>query len=118
MDRKLTGTLRILLGTLALTLLLGNTVKAENDPVTVPEWFDYLFDSKTGNYDQTRTYGNQLNLIFGVTEFPERQDDRDSKRMIRLYEDVLRQQTTGDRTIRTQDLPNPFDGSIRELLNF
>ena len=37
--------------------------------------------------------------------------------MNELYVDLMRQQTTSDPTIRTQDLPNPYNTSIMELRN-
>ncbi|MEM6502784.1 MAG: hypothetical protein AAF685_13210 [Cyanobacteria bacterium P01_C01_bin.89] len=85
-------------------------------PPTILEATDEAFFNRDKDYASNRTLGRTLAWIFGLG-FPENEIVSDSRSMNELYVDLMRQQTTSDPTIRTQDLPNPYNTSIMELRN-
>lgn len=59
-----------------------------------------------------RSAGNLINLFFGFNGYAENQYTQDAKAVDRLYTTTLLQQGSSDQTIRTLDLPNPYETSI------
>ena len=49
----------------------------------------------------------------GITGFPDVELENDADSLNKLYNDVLEQQVSSDPIIRTPDLPNPFNSSLR-----
>lgn len=66
---------------------------------------------------RNRSIGGQVNLILGPgsiirNSFTENVIARDAELVNSVYNDVFDRQTLSDPTIRTVDLPNPFDTSV------
>ena len=59
-----------------------------------------------------RSAGNLINLFFGFNGYAENQYTQDAKAVDRLYTTTTLQQGSSDPTIRTPDLPNPYETSI------
>ncbi|MEM9772441.1 MAG: hypothetical protein AAF889_12745 [Cyanobacteria bacterium P01_D01_bin.73] len=85
-------------------------------PPTVLEAVDEAFFNRDKDYVTNRGLGRTLAWIFGVG-FPENEITSDSRSVQELYTDLMRQQTTSDPTIRTPDMPNPYNTSFMELRN-
>lgn len=85
---------------------------------TIPEAFNRAFFRESNDYYYSRTIPSQIQYMFGPgvpgrATFPDLLIERDAERINRLYNDVLEQQVSSDPVLRTPDLPNPFDTSIR-----
>ena len=85
---------------------------------TIPEAFNRAFFRESNDYYYSRTIPSQIQSMFGPgipgrATFPDLLIERDAERVNRLYHDVLEQQVSSDPVLRTPDLPNPFDTSIR-----
>ncbi len=78
---------------------------------SIPDVFERgFFDS--GNFFANQSPWGQIEFIFGP-EFSENSISREGEIIFSLYRDVFKQQTQNDPFIRTLDLANPFDTSIR-----
>ncbi|WP_036485693.1 hypothetical protein [Myxosarcina sp. GI1] len=71
------------------------------------------FDHARDAYYESGILG-QLNTILGFNRFPETQILLDGKAVDRLYQDALNQQVEVGMPIKTLDLPNPYETSLRE----
>ncbi len=85
---------------------------------TIPESFERAFYNESGNFYHNRSIFRQANYIlgfgsFGRAGFPDLELERDAKLINTIYNDALYQQVASDPVIRTPDLPNPFNGSLR-----
>ena len=56
----------------------------------------------------------QANTIVGFTGFPDQHIVRDGIRIDRVYEAGMKEQAKMGSPIRTRDLANPYDTSLRE----
>ncbi|NEO72387.1 hypothetical protein [Moorena sp. SIO3H5] len=86
--------------------------------VTLPEAFENAFFNDSGDFFENRSIKSQIDTIFGSgwpPAFPELALERDAERVINLYRDVLEQQVSSGPVIRTLDLPNPYNTSLRLL---
>lgn len=87
--------------------------------LNVSELMSKAFNENTGDFFEQSTIGGQLNLFFGWREFPEgsysdNSINRDSQLIYLINKDYFKQLTQSEPTIRTEDLPNPFDTSIQQ----
>ncbi len=80
---------------------------------TIPEAFNRTFFDQSGTLYYNRSIWRQANYILGVTGFPDVELENDADSLNKLYNEVLEQQVSSDPIIRTPDLPNPFNSSIR-----
>ncbi|NEQ64099.1 MAG: hypothetical protein F6K21_00980 [Symploca sp. SIO2D2] len=80
---------------------------------TIPEAFERSFFEDSGTFYYNRNIWRQANYFLGLTGFPDVELENDAHRLNKLYHEVLYQQTSSDPIIRTPDLPNPFNRSIR-----
>lgn len=100
--------------------IVSGKASAQSDPVieprpneTIAETFQRAFFKHNPNFYRNRSTAQQLELIFGFDgSFPEKDSYRDGRLVNQLYNAVLEQQAASDPTIRTPDLPNPFNTSI------
>jgi hypothetical protein len=111
----------ILLATLVSSV--GSTAfaqgqEAELEPLrqpTVPDVVDHNTD--IGSYwDEAFTAGD-AKFLFGI-DYDDNQVNRDVRRIEAFYLDYLEQQDRDNPTVRTQDLPSPFDTSLHQLNTF
>jgi hypothetical protein len=81
-----------------------------------------FFDNMDSFYESTDPI-DQLNTQLGIipfklpAAFPENEIARDAKLVNILYTDAMKQQSSLP-PVRTRDLPNPFDTSLRENPNY
>ncbi|MGK7873553.1 MAG: hypothetical protein AB4426_09655 [Xenococcaceae cyanobacterium] len=102
--------------------LIAQTELTNSPPVpleSIPDAMERAFFYESGTSLENYTIGSQLNLIFGWMTFPEgsypeNQITRDAGRFHTIYRDAMIQQGTSDPMIRTRDLRNPFDTSLRQ----
>lgn len=85
---------------------------------TIPEAFNRAFFQDSGDFYQNRSIQRQISYIIGPglpggAGFPELELERDAKRINRLYNELLELQVSSDPVLRTPDLPNPYDTSLR-----
>ncbi|AFY79349.1 putative S-layer protein [Pleurocapsa sp. PCC 7327] len=87
------------------------------------ETFNRAFSHNSGDFFEGTDPLGQLNNELGIipfqvpASFPENQITRDAELLEALYKDTLQQQSSLPR-IRTRDLPNPFNTSLRENPNY
>jgi hypothetical protein len=106
----------------------ASAVMAQTDPSsfepirleTIPEAFNRAFFSESGDFYRNRTIPRQIQYIIGPglpnrATFPDLEIERDAQRITQLYQEVLEHQVSDDPVIRTPDLANPFNSSLRLL---
>lgn len=114
--------LKVLLGTLviAASSVTGISAQAQRipDPNSWSAALDNAFNDSGNIYDSQTTVGN-LRTMFGTGagifrrgNYPEIAIERDSRRIERLYRQLLQDQVASDPELRVIDLPNPFRGSL------
>lgn len=102
---------------------IAQTFLEGNDPI-YPEHtndvFSRAFYGELGDTVSSQHIFRPLNEYFGfsplsLTEsgYPEQQAKRDSEKINILYRDIMLQQVANDPVIRTPDLANPFNSSLR-----
>lgn len=79
----------------------------------VPYEFEQRFFSNSPDFATNRTLTGQLKRIFGP--FPENSFFRDGRAVNELYLETQYRQMNSGPIIRTVDLPNPFQYSLRTL---
>jgi hypothetical protein len=89
---------------------------------SVTETIDKAFFFESKDFYENRTSFRQFQFLFGADAkrgavFPEMEIERDGKLMNTLYNDMLYQQSSSDPIIRTPDLPNPYNSSLRMMPN-
>ncbi|MEO8893578.1 MAG: hypothetical protein ABI417_18990, partial [Coleofasciculaceae cyanobacterium] len=77
------------------------------------------FYEESGDFYRNSSIQRQIGWIIGPglpgrAGFPDLQIERDAKRVNILYRDALEQQASSDPIIRTPDLPNPFNSTLRQ----
>lgn len=112
-------------------LLEGKTTATQQtSPATVSssreslaETFERAFFDNMDSFYESTDPLDQLNTQLGIipfkipAAFPENQIARDAKLINILYTDAMKQQSSLP-PVRTRDLPNPFDTSLRENPNY
>lgn len=79
----------------------------------IPDAFDYELNEQSGDsFDRNRFYG-PVQTMFGLPSFLEIGIARDAEDIHKFYRELLDLQATSGPYIRTLDLPNPFDTSLR-----
>ncbi|HCF28884.1 MAG TPA: hypothetical protein DEV81_17170 [Cyanobacteria bacterium UBA11049] len=79
---------------------------------TLAESFERAFFANDPAFYRNRSWGRQLDLLFGFKGFIEREINRDAASVHNLYQSSLKQQNSRVPAIRTRDLPNPYETSI------
>lgn len=86
-----------------------------NEPISLEQAFRAAYFSHAKDaYYESGILG-QLNTIFGFRRFPETQILLDGKVVDRLYRDALQQQVGVGMPLRTVDLENPYETSLKEI---
>ncbi len=78
---------------------------------TLPEAFERAFFENSGDFYRNRLVGSQIEFIIGP--YPENQLAQDGRLVNLIYRDALEQQGSGDPVLRTPDLANPYNTSLR-----
>lgn len=92
-------------------------------PFGVNRLVNQAFSANSGNFFEGATMAGQLNTIFGWERFPqgsfpENNITRDGLLLHAILYDYFRQLQEREPTIRTYDLPNPFDTSLKEDMDY
>jgi hypothetical protein len=101
----------------------AQTAPSVSEPIrleTIPEAFVRSFFKDSGDFYHNRSIPRQIQYILGPgipgrASFPELEIERDAERITKLYRDLIEQQGTSDPFLRTPDLPNPFNTTLRQL---
>ena len=85
----------------------------------IPELFNESFWDYSGDYWESSRPAGQLNTIFGwnsgpLGAFPENDLARDGLLIYAIVADYWKQLQENDPILRTRDLDNPFDTSLRD----
>lgn len=78
---------------------------------TIPEAFDDLMSTYSGDFFGNRTISRQAGRIAGFG-FPERELEWDASATATAFQDLMRLQNTTDPTLRVPDLANPYTSSL------
>jgi hypothetical protein len=116
------------LAVIALSTVTASAVSAQQDfdlpttgvPNNIPDQLSDVQFSNDRDYFRNRSIPRQVSYIFGPgilirNSFPENEIARDGKAIFDFYQDMLARQMSSRSVIRTPDLPNQFNLSIREL---
>ena len=87
---------------------------------SIPDAINRAFFSDSGDIYRNASARRQGQFLLGIgsrarNAFPENEIRRDAERIEGIYRDLLEQQVSSDPLIRTPDLTNPFNSSLRSL---
>jgi hypothetical protein len=82
---------------------------------SVPEAFTRGFHRYSGNMLQEKDSVRAIQGYLGTFNFPENAIAKDTREIDSLYRYLMERQVADDPTIRTADLPSPFNLSIQTL---
>ncbi|MDY6781845.1 MAG: hypothetical protein SW833_04705 [Cyanobacteriota bacterium] len=83
------------------------------DLENIPDAFNYELSEQSGDsFDRNRFYG-PVQTLFGLPSFMEIAIARDAEDIDKFYRELLELQVNSGPYLRTLDLPNPFDSSLR-----
>lgn len=120
MSVKITGILSLLAASGALLGASAPSAQAQFYPpeeISIQEAFSEAITFESGDYFRNRSIGRQFEFIFGWggigrASFIENEIARDSAIVDILYREFAEQQIDGV-PVRTQDLENPYQNSLR-----
>ena len=114
LDRLIKLNQVLVLGTTVCFWALG--VVAQTAPhtrlETIPGIFNRAFYEDSGNFFHNNSSFGQIETFLGWG-FPENEISHDAEIVHSIYQSVLKQQTQNDPIIRTLDLQNPYNSSLR-----
>ena len=112
-----------------LTCVITHPVNAQSTEMEVvetynniPELFNESFWDYSGDFWESSRPAGQLNTIFGwnsgpLGAFPENDLARDGLLIYAIVADYWKQLQENDPILRTRDLDNPFDTSLRDVMS-
>lgn len=80
---------------------------------TIPEVIDEAANQSSGDFFESRSLEQDAAFTFGIG-YDEDKLAKDAQQIQILSEDLLNQQASDGPLIRTQDLVNPYNTSVRE----
>jgi len=94
-------------------------VEIVTSPLSVDRLVNEAFWENSGDFFRQASMEGQMNVIFGWERFPqgsypENNITQDGLLLYAIMDDYFRQLREREPMIRTRDLPNPFDTSVRE----
>ncbi len=86
----------------------------------IPDQLNQVQFSNDRDFFRNRSLPRQVSYIFGPgvlirNSFPDNEIARDGSAIYEFYQDLLSRQMASRPVIRTADLPNPFNESVRDL---
>ncbi|AFZ52194.1 hypothetical protein WEU38_00175 [Cyanobacterium aponinum AL20118] len=98
---------------------MGEEIEIVTVPLTINQLVNEAFWENSGDFFEQASMGGQLNTIFGWRKFPqgsypENNITEDGLLLYAILSDYFRQLQEREPIIRTRDLANPFDTSLRE----
>jgi len=110
----------------AASSLVASAAIADTDPSNyetiqvepIPDAVNRIFFEESGDFFRNRSLRRQGDFFLGTGSllrpgFPENEEYRDSERIENFYRYLLDQQVSSDPIIRTLDLNNPYNTSLR-----
>lgn len=96
---------------------MSNSTPQDRAPevITVPQKIEDTFFGRDPKFTDNQHLGRRLGWIFGIG-FPDNEIVSDVRNTNELYRELLKQQESSDPVLRTNDLPNPFNSSLYELM--
>lgn len=95
----------------------NNSVQGEpyidSESESIQEVFRRAFNYNSGGFFFNTSYAGQFRSILGYDGFPENQVIKDTEILEILMRDY-QEQVTEEEPLRTRDLDNPYQGSLRE----
>lgn len=98
---------------------LSSDVTEPDSPLNLSELINQAYWENSGDFFESSTILGQLNFILGWRNFPEgsyaeNSIARDSLLMTIIVNDYFKQLQQREPTIRTKDLPSPFNSSVNQ----
>ncbi len=106
---------------MAQELQISPAIEAANfSGKTIPEEVERAYFEHDPDFFENRKIHRQISYLFGPgilvsNSFPENEILRDAKEIFAVYNTVIASQTASAPRLRTVDLPNPFNLSLRNL---
>lgn len=101
--------------TMLLTLAPGAIAQ---EVETIPQAFDRILSSASGDFFDNRTVVGQTANLLGIGGFPEQRMERDAQAGSVAYRDLMILQNTLDPTLRVPDLTNPYSTTLLLTPNY
>ncbi len=103
------------MGVLLSAPMIAQANQADNAPLKQPSAFEAVDKvSGTDNFWSDISFADDAKNIF-VIDRDEARIERRSKHFEMVYQDLLKQQTENHAIMRTQDIPNLFETSLKEM---
>lgn len=99
------------LALLATAVIAPAAIAQDTEPVTIPDAFEDLGATYSGDYFRNRGIIRQGKRIIGL-DFPERALEWDANAISAAAEDILLLQVATDPILRVPDLANPYSTSL------
>jgi len=98
---------------------MSGEIEIITSPLSVDRLVNEAFWENSGDFFRQASMGGQMNTIFGWERFPqgsypENNITQDGLLLYAIMDDYFRQIREKEPTIRTKDLANPFNTSLRE----
>ncbi|QQE66449.1 hypothetical protein GFS31_31470 [Leptolyngbya sp. BL0902] len=103
-----------MVGLMAATLAFAPAAlaqEAQPQLPTIPDAFDDLMSTYSGDFFSNRTISRQGARIVGFG-FPEKELEWDAHATSAVFRELMRLQNTADPTLRVPDLANPYSSSL------
>ena len=117
MNMRLMGAIAGCIGALIGSSLPAMAQQTNPRPVTLRTWPEAfnrgITFSSQDTFSTTFTIGRQIDFLFGPLGFPEVEINRDASIVNGIYQDLMMQQYSSGPILRTPDLPNPYNSSLR-----
>ena len=102
------------IGCVALAAVAASCFAPKVQAETVAEAMNKAIFNQSGDLYRNAGIDRQATLLFGLS-YPDKEYLSDAQSIGRIYNDALRQRAS--EPVRTEDLPNPFNGSLLNPAN-
>ncbi len=104
------------IGLIALTVAtvgcFSTPAKAEQPPENIADAMNRAVFNQTGDIYRNAGIDRQFTQLVGIS-YSDKEYLSDSQSIERIYNEGMRLQTAKEYPVRTADLPNPFNSSVR-----
>jgi hypothetical protein len=102
------------IGCVALAAVAASCFAPKVQAETVADAVNKAIFNESGDIYRNAGIDRQATLLFGLSQ-PDKEYLNDAQSINRIYHDALRQRSSDP--VRTEDLPNPFNGSLLNPAN-
>jgi hypothetical protein len=102
------------IGCVALATVAASCFAPKVQAETVADAVNKAIFNESGDIYRNAGIDRQATLLFGLS-YPDKEYLGDAQSIGRIYKDALRQRAS--EPVRTEDLPNPFNGSLLSPAN-